>query len=486
VTERLRSPLLLGLLVLAGCGSTPNRPPDAAGGGGRADGAAGGTDGSAAGASGAAGAAGMAGAAGTAGTIACTINAQSSLSTAIPTVGIVTWTTDLPGMSSAQINFSLADGSGTTMVAPVDLSQPAYRTLLLGMKASRAYNFQIVANASSGACASQSYMLTTGPVSTDLPALTMQVANAAAHDRGFIVTSSASNGLLPNMAYILDADGDPVWWAPAPASPSRAHMSWDGDSMWIVALNVENDGGEMRQVSMDGLTAENNIAGLASAHHDFTPIPGDGIAVMLWNTSATNAPNSLVERSSDGTMTTIVSDFSSLYNSPTFHPNAIHYYPSDDTYTISDRDPNLFVKITRAGALIWQFGGTNPIDPSKFFTVAGGTWQINHGHQLLDDGNFLFFNNGPPGGPSIAREYHLDTTTWTASTVWTYQLSGVVSTVLGDAQRLPNGNTLVTFSTSGRIQEVDPSGNVVMTVRPSTSSFGYADFRESLYGQPPR
>jgi hypothetical protein len=482
LTGRLRSLLLFGLL--AGCGSTSNRP-DAAGGG-RADGAAGDAGGPTAGASGAGGAAGMAGTAGTAGSIACTINAQSSLSTTIPTVGIVTWTTDLPGMSSAQIQFGLADGSGPMMVAPVDLTQPAYRTLLLGMKASRAYSFQIVANASSGACTSQSFTLTTGPVSTDLPALTMQVTNAAAHDRGFIVTSSASSGLLPNIAYILDADGDPVWWAPAPASPSRAHMSWNGDAMWIVALNVENAGGEMRQISMDGSMAQNNIAGLASAHHDFTPIPGDGIAAMLWNTSATNAPNSLVERSSDGTMTTIVSDFSSLYNSPTFHPNAIHYYPSDDTYTISDRDPNLFVKITRAGALIWQFGGTNPKDPSKFFTVAGGTWQINHGHQLLDDGHFLFFNNGPPGGPSIAREYQLDTTTWTASSVWTYQVSGVTSTVLGDAQRLPNGNTLVTFSTSGQIQEVDPAGNVVMTVKPSSSSFGYADFRESLYGQPPR
>jgi hypothetical protein len=441
-----------------------------AGGGGAVAGAAGSAAGSAAGAAG------------------CTITAQSSLSTTIPTVGMVTWTTDLAGLSSATIQFALADGSGAAYVAPVDLTQPSYRTLLLGMKPSRDYTFQIVATSSSGTCTSQSYMLTTGPVSTDIPKLTVTMPNAAAHDRGFIVTTTASNGLLPNIAYILDADGDPVWWATAPANPSRAHLGWSGNDMWILALNVQNKGGEMRRVSLDGSTVEMNVTGLAAAHHDFTPLPGDGVAAMLWTASGLNAPNELVERAADGTITTIVADFSSLYNSTTFHPNAIHYYPSDDSYTISDRDPNLFVKITREGDLVWQFGGTNPKDPTKFFTVAGGTWQVNHGHQLLDNGHFLFFNNGPNGGPSIAREYALDTTTWTASSVWSYQSGAVYSTVLGDTERLPNGNTLVAFSTAGQIHEVDPSGNVVMTIKSSAgaSTFGYVDFRESLYGQPPR
>ena len=55
---------------------------------------------------------------------------------------------------------------------------------------------------------------------------------------------------------------------------------------------------------------------------------------------------------------------------------------------------------------------------------------------------------------------------------------------LGDVQRLPNGNTLVTFSNNGLLQELDSSWNVVQTL--STGSFGYADWRETLYGPPPR
>jgi hypothetical protein len=49
---------------------------------------------------------------------------------------------------------------------------------------------------------------------------------------------------------------------------------------------------------------------------------------------------------------------------------------------------------------------------------------------------------------------------------------------------LPNGNTLVTFSQGGLIHEVDSTGKLVMSLK--TSGFGYTEFRESLYGAPPR
>jgi hypothetical protein len=301
--------------------------------------------------------------------------------------------------------------------------------------------------------------------------------NASAHAKGFIVTSSGLNG---TSAVILDTDGVPVWSATAPASPSRAHMSYDGKEMYMLSLNVQNTGGNVSKVGMDGTGAASNLSGLTTSHHDFTAIPG-GIATMLWNKSGIDAPCSVVERASDGTMTTVVADLTTIYNSSTFHSNAIHYYPSDDSYTISDRNPNLFVKITRKGQLVWQLGGSNPKDQSKFFSGAG-TWQVNHGHQLTSDGNFLFFNNGAmSGGSSMMKVFKLDTSTMTATSVTTY--APAASQVLGDVQRLPNGNYLITSSTSGQITEITSTGTVVMTLK--TSSFGYSEFRESLYGPPP-
>jgi Arylsulfotransferase (ASST) len=418
---------------------------------------------------------GGSGTAGSSGSTSCTITAQTTMSTAIPTVAVVTWSTTLTGLTKAEIDFGPSSTGPSQYVAPVDLTQPSYRTLLLGMKGSTGYVFHIVATSSAGSCTSQDYTLTTGAVASNLPKQTATISDAAAHDHGFIVTSS---GLSGSSAYILDADGSVVWWATAPTSPSRVHMSWDGNSMYMMSLNVmNNNSGKIETVNMDG-TGLTTVSGMTTSHHDLTAIPG-GFATLLWNKSGTDAPCSLVEhQDSSGTNTTIVADMGTLYNSSTFHTNAIHYYPTDDSYTVGDRNPDLYVKLSRAGALIWQFGGKNPKDPSKFFSGVP-TWSINHGHQLLTDGTFLFFNNGA----NEAWEYQLDTSNMTATSNWHYTASGATSQVLGDVQRLPNGNILVTFSTSGQIHEVDPSGKLVAKF--TGGSYGYSEFRESLYGPPP-
>jgi hypothetical protein len=478
-----------GGVAAGGAGGVAIGSGGSGGRGGTGGGGRGGTGGGGAGRSGSGGSGtggGRSGTGGGGGTTTCTINAQATLSTAIPTVGIVTWSTDLANVASAEIRFGLTD-TGPTMVAPVDLTQASYRTPLLGMKGSRPYVYRIVASSGAGSCTSQDYTITTGAVPSSVPRPTRQVMNAAAMARGFIITCGGVNmmgggGNVP--AYILDPDGDPVWWAAAPPNTSRAGMSWDGKDMYLLALNVQNTGGELRRVSMDGMTTQDNLSGMNVAHHDFTVLPDGGIATFVWAGSGANARNSFVERAASGTVNTIVADMATLYNSSSgFHPNAIHYYQSDNSYTISDRNPNLFVKITRSGQLVWQLGGNNP--RGQTFQVQGGTWQVNHGHHMLPNGNFLFFANGPMnGGQPAALEYRLDTSAWTATRVWSYQPNGITSPVLSDVQRLPNGNTLVTFSAGGQIHEVDSSGALLMSLR--ASSFGYAEFRESLYGPPPR
>jgi hypothetical protein len=417
---------------------------------------------------------GATGNAGSTGSTSCTITATSSFSTAIPTVAAVTWTTTLATLTKAEIDFAPASG-GTTLVAPVDLTQASYRTLLLGMKPSTSYAYKIVATNASGSCTSNSYTIMTGALPSSAPKVTATIMNATAHDKGFIVTST---GLTGNTTFIIDPDGAVVWSATGPSMPSRSHMSWDGNHMYMMALNVMNtNAGNIQSVAMDG-TGNTALSGVTTSHHDLTAIPG-GFATMLWNKSGTDAPCSLVERAdATGTFTTVVADMSTVYTSNTFHSNAVHYYPSDNTYTVGDRNPSLYVKLSRTGSLIWQFGGSNPKDQSKFFSGVP-TWSVNHGHQLLADGTFVFFNNTP----NEAWVYKLNTTNMTASKTLTYTASGATSTVLGDVQQLPNGNYLVTFSTSGQIHEISPSGALVAKF--TSTAFGYSEFRESLYGQPP-
>ena len=430
--------------------------------------------GGATGAAGTRGTGGSTGNAGSTGTTSCTITPTSSFSTAIPNVAIVTWTTTLANLTKAEIDFGPAAG-GTTLVAPVDLTQTSYRTLLLGMKPSTSYAYKIVATNASGSCTSSSYTIMTGALPSGTPTVTATISNATAHDKGFIVTST---GLMGKTTFIIDPDGAVVWSATGPSMPSRSHMSWDGTHMYMMALNVMNtSAGNIQSVAMDG-TGNTALSGMTASHHDLTAIPG-GLATMLWNKSGMDAPCSLVERAdATGTMTTVVADMTTVYNSTTFHSNAVHYYPSDNTYTVGDRNPSLYVKLSRTGSLIWQFGGSSPKDQSKFFTGVP-TWMVNHGHQLLADGTFVFFNNTP----NEAWVYKLNTTNMTASKTLTYTASGASSNVLGDIQQLPNGNYLVTFSTSGQIHEISPTGTLVAKF--TSTSFGYSEFRESLYGQPP-
>ncbi|HEY3496903.1 MAG TPA: aryl-sulfate sulfotransferase [Polyangiaceae bacterium] len=330
-------------------------------------------------------------------------------------------------------------------------------------------------------------MFTTGARPQSAPTVMKDIRDATKAAKGFIITSAGiafGGGGGGTSAYIIDADGDVVWWAAAPANCSRALMSYEGTDMWMLELNVENAGGEMRRVSMDGMDVEMNVQGLSKTHHDFTVLPGGIVAAPSWASTGMDPPSDLIERSPDGMIKTVVRIDQQIYQSNTYHTNAIVYYPDDDTYTLGDRNPNAYVKISRAGDVLWQFGGSCSNAPAP--KCASGSWQVNHGHQLLPNGNFVFFNNGQGASGSTAYEYSLTESgnSLTASMVWSFNAQGVSSMVLGDVQRLPNGNTIVIYSNAGDIYEVDQQKAVVQIT--SAGAFGYANYRDTLYGPPLR
>ncbi len=425
---------------------------------------------------------------GAAGTVACNFEVSAEISSAIATVGIVNWSTDLTGVTAAHIEFGL-QGQPASLSAPVETTDGEHRTLLLGMKGSSTYAYTIVAEAGGQVCSSPEYTIETGPVANQVRVLDMDVRKPEAVTPGFIVLSDGiGNGGGSGLVYIIDQDGDPVWWAPAPPSTSRGRMDWEGNNMWMLSLNVQNSGSAaMRRVSMDGLDVEENVSGMSDVHHDFCVLPGGIIAGPSWTTAGNDPPSEILERAPDGTVTSVATVGTNIYNSNSFHANAIHYHPSDDAYSLSDRNPNLYVKISRQGQLIWQLGGSNPVGASF---SGDTTWSVNHGHHYTEDGHFLVFNNngrgggGGLGGTSLMLEYILDEDAMTAELVWEYD-GGVGSGTLGDVQRLPNGNTLVTYSNSGTIHELGPDKELVQVIT-GASSFGYAIHRPSLYGPPPK
>ena len=235
---------------------------------------------------------------------------------------------------------------------------------------------------------------------------------------------------------------------------------------------------------MDGMTVTDYSNTAPMAHHDFTVLPGGGFATMLGRRGLATG-HSIIEVKADGTVIPVVTDLGTLYQAG-FYPNAIHYFPPDDSFTMSDRARNLFVKFKRNGALVWQLGGSNPVGKS-YALVGLDQWTINHGHHLTADGHFLLFNNfgvaTDSSGSATPRalEVLLDDAAGTATKTWEYQFTTAYTAALGDVERLPNGNVLVTCM--GLVSEIDRSGAVVQSFQ---YGFGYVDFRTSLYGPPPR
>jgi hypothetical protein len=410
---------------------------------------------------------------------------RNEVSTQIPTVGVVEWSLAGAAPSSAKIVYRLKDGASSLLnqggEAPVAPGDATHRTLLLGLKQSRDYTFHIEATRGGQTCASPEVALPRTGTLPGAPAVGVSVAQPAQRAPGFIVTSSGT--FVPDAAFIIDADGEIVWFFAGPLNTCRAHMDYEGNNMWMITCNPINEQGEMRYVSMDGQQAQSNVPGFETAHHDFTVLAGGKVAALTWSSPANDPPSDLVIRSADGQVTTAFTIDASVYPSDTFHANAIHYIPSDDSFTIADRNPNVVVKVSAAGVPRWQLGGACDGAPTGGHCSPQG-WQVNHGHHLLDDGTLLVFNNTDTQDVAHVLQFQIADAVSGLSATLVHDYTGTGATAtLGDVQRLPNGNTLVTYSSAGTIVELDASWNVVQTF---TVRVGYSSWRPTLYGPPLR
>jgi hypothetical protein len=141
-----------------------------------------------------------------------------------------------------------------------------------------------------------------------------------------------------------------------------------------------------------------------------------------------------------------------------FHTNTIEKIPHDRLH----EGKALFAK----GDLLicWRNLDTvavvDPTVPAIRWYWGPGELEQPHHPTLLDNGNLLIFDNGSRRGWS--RVLELDPAT--RKIVWEYRADppqSFFSASRGSAQRLPNGNTLITDSVRGRVFEVTHAGKIV-------------------------
>jgi hypothetical protein len=144
------------------------------------------------------------------------------------------------------------------------------------------------------------------------------------------------------------------------------------------------------------------------------------------------------------------------------HMNAVDI-DVDGHILLSSRNLSEVTKINRdTGEIIWRLCGTDPAR-GDFVFVNDPLNGFNNQHDIRSMGNdrYTIFDNGNLHSPQVSRgvEYELDLDNGTATMVWEYR-DGKYTYYMGNAQRLPTGNTLINFVAPSfpTLVEVDPNG----------------------------
>lgn len=421
---------------------------------------------------------------------------DASLSTAIPTVGIVTWSINAP-VTSANIEFG-RDQNQFEYRAPVDLTKPDYRTLLLGMKQATTYYFRVIAQSGSDTYTSDVKSIESGYLPNGLPVMTVTDKNSSAlfASGGFTVNCTGLAGATgiggapggKTWAYIFDKDGDQVWaydFSNTSAKGcSRARMSYDGEAMWAGNFANVSTSGAVTRLTIDGLSTPQNFS-LPGRSHDFAVLPNGHILYFQQNngggyTNGKEGPDSIKELNPDTGESTLIydenTDFAAqIADSAGAHTNQVNYVPELNAVSFSMRHTSTIGLISYpAGKLQAVFGG-----PISTFPIS---WDYQHGHELRGDHIWIFNNNGSNAGATILG-FKYDIAAKTATQILDYS-PGIASAAFGDVKELPNGNLYVTFSTSGVFHEITSSGTLLREVKTS-GAVGYSEHRGTLYGKPP-
>jgi hypothetical protein len=144
---------------------------------------------------------------------------------------------------------------------------------------------------------------------------------------------------------------------------------------------------------------------------------------------------------------------------------------------ISSREASLLAIVGRDGSIVWRLGPD--FTESKELRAIRQIIGQHHAHLipkgLPGAGNLLVFDNGGASGYGFANPIApdgrgafvrptsrvLEINPVTLELVWSYTNPRFFSTNISSAQRLPNGNTLVTAGAGGRMFEVTREGAIV-------------------------
>lgn len=395
------------------------------------------------------------------------LDVTAEVSEFVHTVVIVRWRTE--AATTGRVEFGESEAYG--MVTPSTASGTEHEVLLLGMPADTEVNFRVVVEGIDGDDATGNHTITTLSLPSGMPQFI--VSGAITDQWNFQVIPTQGTAAVVT---IVDGLGRIVWYyLPEPGGNlMKAVLTHDRQHVLLGHAGPQDalDTSVLTWISLDG----SEVTSMAAPYfdHDLVELPGGSIGMIVVEERTLDdgrkwAADRLVEMAPDGTQTEIWNAWDSIDPSglglegrPNWtHGNGIEYEASEDCYYLSMKEIGSIAKISRStGDTLWLLNGL-----LNQFAFADGAevGAMQHQFEILEPGHLLIFDNGAQErGYSRAVELQLDESALTAEQLWEYvRVPPVYVYAKGDVQRFADASTQVTWSTSGEIQLVDPSGTLL-------------------------
>jgi hypothetical protein len=400
---------------------------------------------------------------------------------------------------SCVVHFRRADQSdedNVTVAVPVNADSIVIP--VLGLLPGQRYAMRVVAYGPGGNTSGSALEFTTGFVPGDLPSYT-----AAGSDPlpGFVVFAAGKYGI------VIDNTGRVVWYRRFPEGPGLNFMAQPNGR--YVARPVTPDPADAEPwLELDALgnltRALDCGSGLTARFHDMIAAPDGSYWLLCDETRALDLSaiggvaqaqvtgTGVQHRAADGTMLFrwtpfdhfAITDVDPAERTGRFvnwtHGNALDV-DTDGNIIVSFRNLNEITKINAVtGDVMWRLGGRRNQFAFRGTTMPAFSHQ--HGARVYGSAALVLLDNTGDPDASRAERYALDERTRTAQLVRSYGPGASVVTLIGGSvQDLPQGRTLVSFGTAGRVEEYDAQGRVVWRIEGNAGYVFRAQRISSLY-----
>jgi len=429
----------------------------------------------------------------------------------VATVVELSWATDEPGYS--WVEFGLDDEEARTTPSYVEPSLDHLHTLL-GLPPYQEIWYRAVTELGDEVVTVEG-RVTTGGLPAELPELTVTVhqPELMAPER-YVLGTMLGEGQGNSGVYALDRDGNWLWYHQDPPGSIVVEITVaEGGFVYNrFGHDPSVDESVLRRVSFDGANEEQLDTPLG--HHSFTEFPDGSLAWIAidprdWWSDEEQADvpvvgDAVVLRTPEGEQRTLFSTWdwveperTSLWDEAFYpqgadwtHGNGLHYDPERALLVLSLRNINTVLELAmdEARSEAWPLrqygieGDAQFVEDDQLFEASREeAFHLQHDPTFTSDGTLLLTTILE--ARTQVAEYTVEEDGQKLRLIRTHGAEEeLFASAMGMARELPNGNWLVSFGTSGLVQEVTPDGQVAWELRASAGcSLGDVQLFDGFY-----